>query len=403
MKGIGAGVCIIVENLPVPLDRRVWKEACALRDAGYWVSVICPKGKGFTAGYESIEGIEVYRHRIWEAASKYGYFLEYCVALIAELLLALRIFIRGRYKFLQACNPPDTIFLIGLLMRPLGVRFIFDQHDPSPELFEAKFGNAGKLLQKLTRFFERCSFRLAAVCLVTNDSFKDIAITRGGKLAEDVFVVRNCPDLSAFSGPQREASDKPGKGLVVAYVGFMGSQDGVDLLLESIEDIVKRQMRRDTRFLLIGGGTVLPGLRATAAQKGLDGFVTFTGQVSHDQVVRYLSDADVGVSPDPKNSLNDILTMVKLFEYMASGLPMVLFDMKEGRRTAGAAALYAVPNDPVDFANQIARLLDSEPLRRQLGECGRGQVRDGLNWETEKLSLLKAYEAALSPADSGRK
>jgi len=397
--GVGTGVCIIVENLPVPLDRRVWKEACALRDAGYRVSVICPKGKGFTAAYESIDGIEVYRHRMWEAASKYGYFLEYLAALFFEFLLAIKVFFRSRYSILQACNPPDTIFLIGLLMRPLGVRFIFDQHDPSPELFEAKFGNAGHLLHKLTRFFERCSFRLATVCIVTNESFRDIAITRGGKRAEDVFLVRNCPDLSAFGKSETRAGEKRGKeGLVVAYVGFMGTQDGVDLLLDSIEDIVKRQNRRDTHFLLIGGGTILPSLIAAAQEKGIKDFVTFTGQVAHDEVVRYLAGADIGVSPDPKNSLNDILTMVKLFEYMASGLPMVLFDMKEGRRSAGAAALYAVPNDPVDFANQIATLLDSEPLRRQLGECGLGMVRDGLNWENEKQSLLNAYEAALSPA-----
>ena len=392
--GVSAGVCIVVENLPVPLDRRVWKEACALRDAGYRVSVICPKGKGFTAAYESIDGIEIYRHRVWEAATKYGYFLEYCAALVLELVLSVRVYFRHRYSILQACNPPDTIFLIGLLMRPLGVRFIFDQHDPSPELFEAKFGNAGKLLYRLTRFFERCSFRLATVCIVTNESFKELAVTRGGKHAEDVFVVRNCPDLSAFS--RVRANERSGKEFVVAYVGFMGTQDGVDLLLGSIEDVVKRQGRRDTHFLLIGGGTILPSLRAIAEQKGIDGFVTFTGQVTHDQVVQYLAGADIGVSPDPKNSLNDILTMVKLFEYMASGLPMVLFDMKEGRRTAGEAALYAVPNDPVDFANQIARLLDSEPLRRQLGECGLGKVRAGLNWESEKLSLLEAYEAALS-------
>jgi len=385
----------------VPLDRRVWKEACALRDSGYQVSVVCPKGRGFSAGYESLEGIEVYRHRTWEASSKYGYFLEYCAALLAELLLTVRVFIRNKFSILQACNPPDTIFLIGLLMRPLGVRFIFDQHDPSPELFEAKFGNAGKLLHKLTCFFELCSFRLATVCIVTNESLKDIAIARSGKSPEKVFVVRNCPDLGAFRQPQVQASNKFGKELLVAYVGFMGTQDGVELLLDSIEDIVKRRNRRDTHFLLIGGGTVLPGLRSTVAEKGLDDFVTFTGQVSHQQVADFLLGADVGVAPDPKNSLNDKLTMVKLFEYMASGLPMVLFDLQEGRRTAGAAALYAAPNDPVDFANQIARLLDSKELRQQLGECGLRQTRDGLNWECEKVSLLKAYQAALPPAHTG--
>jgi glycosyltransferase involved in cell wall biosynthesis len=394
-RRIVTAVCIVVENLPVPLDRRVWKEACALRDAGYRVSVICPKGKGFSEGYEALDGIEIYRHRAWEASGISGYLLEYSVALIAEFYLALKVFASTRFRILQACNPPDTIFLIGLLLRPLGVRFIFDQHDLGPELFEAKFGKRSGLLYRIARLLELCSFRVANTCIATNESFRDIAITRGGKRPESVFVVRNCPDLEKFRRPQIRVSNKFGKPLTVAYVGFMGTQDGLDLLLDSIEHIVKRENRLDTHFVLVGGGPVVPALREIIARKNLNAFVTLAGQVSHDEVANYLANADLGVAPDPKNAMNDNSTMIKIFEYMAFGLPVVLFDLKEGRRAAGSAALYAQPNDPIDFANQITRLLNCRELREKLGECGRKRIEETLNWEIEKVALLEAYSSAL--------
>jgi len=394
-KKVAIAVCIVVENLPVPLDRRVWKEACALRDAGYRVSVICPKGRGFTAGYETLDGIEIYRHRVWEASGVLGYLVEYSVALTAELLLALKVFSRTRFRILQACNPPDTIFLIGLLLKPLGVRFIFDQHDLGPELFEAKFGKRSGLLYRLARLFELCSFRVASTCIATNESFRDIAISRGGKRPENVFIVRNCPDIATFRRLQPRNGNTFGRSLLVVYVGFMGTQDGLDLLLESIEHIVKCENRQDTHFLLVGGGTILPELQEVIAKKHLDAFVTLTGQVSHGEVVTYLSQADLGVATDPKNAMNDNSTMIKIFEYMAFNLPVVLFDLKEGRRIADSAALYAIPNDPIDFAKQISRLLDSGELRQELGQRGRRRIEEKLNWETEKVSLLRAYETAL--------
>ena len=390
------GVCIIVENLTVPLDRRVWKEACALRDAGYRVSVVCPKGKGvFTAGYEIIDGIEIHRHRTWEASTVPGYVVEYGMALMAEFLLTLKVFARTRFRILQACNPPDNIFLIALFLKLFGVRFIFDHHDLGPELFEAKFGKRSGLMYRFARLAELCSFRVADTCIATNESFKDIAVARGGKDPKRVFVVRNCPDLATFGRPQPPSGNKFGKSLVVAYVGFMCTQDGLDLLLESIDHIVKSEKRQDTHFVLVGGGTVLPQLQAIIAAKNLDAYVTLTGQVSHDEVATYLSNADLGVAPDPKNAMNDHSTMVKIFEYMAFGLPVVLFDLKEGRRIAGAAALYATPNDPIDFANQITKLLNCKELRQQLGGYGRKQIEEKLNWESEKTSLILAYEAVL--------
>jgi len=389
-------VCIIVENLPVPLDGRVWREAGALRDAGYLVSVICPKGKrSFTASHEILDGIHIYRHRGWEASSALGYILEYTSALAAEFYLALKVFARTRFRILQGCNPPDTIFLIGLFFKLFGVQFIFDHHDLSPELFETKFGRKKRLLFALSRLAEQFSFRAANVSIATNESFKEVAITRGKIPRDRVFVVRNCPDLTKFRRGPGRPKIKLGKPLLVAYVGFMGIQDGLFLLLESIEHIVIHEHRQDTHFVLIGGGTMLPDLQAVVARKNFAPFVTFTGQVSHEEVAVYLSSADVGVAPDPKTPMNDNSTMIKIFEYMAFGLPVVLFDLKEGRRTAGPSALYAVPNDPIDFARQIARLLDSRELRKQLGEYGRKRIEDQLNWAVEKDVLLHAYNTAL--------
>lgn len=397
MKGSNPiSVCIIVENLPVPVDRRVWCEARALRDAGYDVSVICPKGKNScTASYEILDGISIYRHRAWEASNSVGYLAEYAWALIAELYLVLKVFGRSRFRVLQGCNPPDTIFLIGLILKPFGVQFIFDHHDLSPEVFQAKFGGSGGVFGALTRLAEKWSFRVARVSIATNESFKEIAVKRGGKRPEEVFVVRNCPDLTAVRRSVARPEIKQNKQFLVVYVGFMGKQDGLDLLIEAIEHLVKTEKRQDTHFLLIGRGGMLPALQEMVATKDLGNFVTFTGQVPHEEVVSYLSSADIGVAPDPKTPMNDNSTMIKIFEYMALGLPAVLFDLKEGRRSAGPAALYAKPNDPIDFANQLNRLLNSGELRQQLGACGRKRIEESLNWQAEQNTLLQAYRTVL--------
>jgi glycosyltransferase involved in cell wall biosynthesis len=387
-------LCLIVENLPVPFDRRVWQEARALTEAGYRVSIICPKGRGFEASRETLEGIEIYRHRIWEASGPLGYLLEYAWALLAEFYLALKIYARTRFRILHACNPPDTIFLIGLFFRLFGVRFIFDHHDLNPELYEAKFGQRG-FLYRVVCLAERLTFRTADVSLATNESYREVALRRGGMRPERVFVVRSCPELNRIRrGPPRPEL-KQGKSSLVLYVGVMGPQDGLDLLLESIEHIVKHQGRQDTLFVLVGGGTELPRLRALAAKRGLEALVKFTGRIPDDDLAAYVSTADICVAPDPKNPMNDKSTMNKILEYMAYGRPVVLFDLTEGRRSAADAALYARPNDPGDFAEQILKLLDSEPLRQQLGETGRKRIEESLNWEVEKKALVEAYRAAL--------
>ena len=388
------GVCIIVENLPVPMVRRAWQQACALRDAGYRVSVISIKGAGLEQRHETIDGIEIYRHRVWEASGALGYLLEYSFALAAQFCLALRIYFRTRFRILHAWNPPDTMFLIARFFKLFGVRFIFDHLDLCPELYVAKF-NRQDFFYRLVCLAERMTFRTATVSLSTNQSYREVAIERGGMPPDRVFIVRVTPEPEKMRrGPPRPEL-KHGETHLVAYLGVMGPQDGVDLLVESIEYIVKQKRRDDIQFTLMGSGTETPRLKALVSQKGLDPWVTFTGRVPSDVLAQYLSTADVGVAPDPLNRMNDKSTMGKILEYMAFGLPVVLYELTEGRRSAGEAALYARPNDPVDFAEKILTLLDSEPLRRQLGELGRKRIEEGWNWEIDRKSLLAAYELAL--------
>ena len=387
-------VCIVVENLPVPLDRRVWQEARALRDAGYRVSIICPKGRGFERSRETLEGIEIRRHRIWEASGPLGYLAEYGWALAAEFFLALKIYARTRFRILQACNPPDTIFLIGIFFKLFGVRFVFDQHDLNPELFEARFQRKG-FLYRLVCLAERLTFRTADVSISANESFREVALGRGRISSRRSFVVRSCPALEDCRPQPPRPELKQGRRLMAVYVGVMGPQDGVDLLLESIDHLVKKCGRNDTLFALIGDGTELPKLKKFARQRGLDSFVKFTGPLYGDDLRAYLATADLGVAPDPLNVFNDKLTMNKILEYMAFGLPVVLYPLTEGRRSAGDAALYARPNDPIDFAQQVLKLLDSEALRKELGERGRNRIEESLNWNLEKQALLAAYEAAM--------
>jgi glycosyltransferase involved in cell wall biosynthesis len=394
MPNEGPAVCIIVENLPVPIDRRVWQEARTLRDAGYRVSIICPKGSGFQKSREILEGIEIYRHWLWEASGPVGYPLEYSWALAAQLLLSLRVYARTRFRVLQACNPPDTIFLIGLFFKLFGVRFIFDHHDLNPELYEAKFQRRG-FGYRLVCWAERLTFKTADVSIATNESYREVALDRGGMRRDRTFVVRSCPDLSRIRIRPPQPELKEGRRHLVVYLGVMGHQDGLDLLLDSIAFTTRLRKCEDTLFVLIGAGPELPRLKVLASQKGLDGLVKFTGRLPDDDVAAYFSTAAFGVAPDRATPMNDKSTMNKILEYMAFGLPVVLYDLTEGRRSAGDAALYARIDDPEDFGQKIVTLLDSETLRAELGSRGRKRIEEKLNWDHEKQALLEAYATAL--------
>lgn len=396
-EGQGKKVLIIVENLPVPFDRRVWSEARTLQKAGYEVSVICPKGKSATASYEVLEDIHVFRHPLpMEARGAVGYLLEYSAALFWEFSLAWKVRRLRGFDVIQACNPPDLIFLVGGFFKlAFGTRFIFDHHDIGPELYVAKFGRQG-FFWRLTLLLERLSFAVADVSIATNESYRAIAIGRGGMNPDRVFVVRSGPDLSRLSEVAPDPAWKKGRAFLVAYVGVIGRQEGLDLLLEAVTHIRDARQRLDVQFVVVGDGPDAADVRRMASAMQLDDMVTFTGRVDDATLLSALSSADVCVNPDRPNEMNDKSTMNKIMEYMALGKPIVQFDLTEGKYSAQDASLYAA--DTADFGDKILALLDDPERRAAMGAFGRLRVREELAWPHEQPRLLAAYEAALRPA-----
>ncbi len=387
-------ILIVVENLPVPFDTRVWKESLSLRDAGYDVTVICPKGKGYRRSSEIIDGIRIYRHPMpIEGNSGLTYVLEYGMALVWEFLLAWWIFLRHGFQVIEGCNPPDSIVLIAWPFKLFGIKYIFDHHDANPELYESKYEKRG-LFYKVLVWLEKLTFKGADVSMATNESYRDLAIRRGGMAPEDVFVVRNGPDLETFKPVAPKPELKYGKPYLVGYVGTMSVQEGLDILLQ-VADYIKRSGRDDVHFTCVGGGPGLEELRRMNREMGLEDMVDFTGRVSDADLIDILSTADVCVNPDKPCEMNDISTMIKIMEYMALSKPIVQFDLKEGRFSAGEASLYADNTNQVsDFATKIIRLLDDEELRRRMGEIGRRRVENELAWQYSAEYLLAAYERA---------
>ena len=385
-------VLIIVENLPCPFDRRVWQEALALRAHGYEVSIICPKGRGYMAAHEVLEDVHIYRHSMpLEADGPLGYALEYGWSLLMEFVLALRVAVTRGFDVIHGCNPPDTIFLIALFFRMFGKRFIFDHHDINPELYEAKFGRRDIWYRLLCRL-ERWTFRCADVSIATNESYRRVAIERGGMPPARVFVVRSGADLSRVRRAAAKAELRRGKRYLVGYVGVIGKQEGLDLLLDAIA--ILRRTRNDIHFAIVGDGTELAALRRMSRELAVDDCVEFTGRLPDEALWQIMSTADVCVNPDRANEMNDKSTMNKILEYMALGKPIVQFDLTEGRFSAGAASLYARKNDPQDFAARLCELLDNEELRHSMGALGRERVEAGLAWHHQVPQLLLAYETA---------
>ena len=391
MDSVGK-VLILVENLSVPFDRRVWQEASTLTRHGWQVSVVCPRMMD-RKPFERLDGVAIYRYPLpFTARGAMGYLIEYPWALGCTFLYALYVFLRRGFHILHACNPPDLFFLVALPFRLFGVRFLFDQHDLCPETFESKFGRAG-LPFRVLLFLERCTYRLARAVIATNESYKKVAVERGRKRSEQVWVVRSAPDVRRFVSRPPNPSLKKGKTYLVTYLGTMGQQDGVDYLLRSIQTIVRNWRRADIHFLLMGGGENLQHLRQMADAMELNGIVEFTGRVSDETVCEALSTADVCVAPDPVSPLNDKSTMNKILEYMAMSKPIVSYALTETVRSASDAAVYARTNDEEDFAQKITELLDDPARREAMGQKGRERLIRELSWEHSTQQLLAAYES----------
>jgi len=394
-------VLIVVENQSVPFDRRVWREACSLRQNGYDVTVLCPRRKASPKGYEVINGIRIYRHPSpAEGSTPMGYLWEYGCSLFWECWYVSWIYLRHGFDVIQGCNPPDDIVLIALPFKLLGVKYIFDHHDANPELYISKYGKQG-MLYKILRGLEKLTYRFSDVVVATNMSYKELAMSRGGVASENVFVVRNGPDREAFKSVPSNPARKNGKNYLVGYVGNMSIQDGLDILLDVAEH-VKRLGRRDIFFTCVGGGTELHKLKKMVEDRDLLDTVHFTGRVSDEELLEILSTADVCVNPDRPSEMNDISTMIKIMEYMALAKPIVQFDSQEGRFSAQAASLYAGKRDGVaDFAAKIIWLLDRPEERKKMGEFGRKRIEEQLAWEYSVPHLLAAYWKALGGVHQG--
>jgi glycosyltransferase involved in cell wall biosynthesis len=389
-------VLIIVENQSVPPDPRVLNEARSLRANGYEVTVLCPRRKGYREGYQELNGIRIYRHPMpGEGHTPVGYLWEYGCALFWEFLYTCWIFLRHGFHVIQGCNPPDDIFLVALPFKLMGIKYIFDHHDANPELYFSKYERTGRLY-KLLLWLEKMTYRFSDEVIVTNESYRDLATNRGHVPPGDVFVVRNGPDPRTFKAVPPKAALKNGKPYMVAYVGCMNVQDGLDILVE-VAEYLKNLGRSDIRFVCVGRGPELSKLKRMVEEKALVDTVTFTGFIPDEDLLVVLSTADVCVNPDRPSEMNDISTMIKIMEYMTLGKPIVQFESKEGRFSAQEASLYADSAEPVkDFASKILWLLDRPEERKRMGEFGNNRIEAELAWDYSVKNLLAAYQRAFS-------
>lgn len=399
----GVRVLLIVENLPVPPDRRVWQQCRALRDAGCAVSVISPKGRGHDRSHEVIDDIHVYRHWLpLDARGVAGFLVEYAVALFWQIVLSWRVFFTRGFDVIQACNPPDAIWIVALPFRLLfGRKFVFDHHDPFGDLFAVKFPRHKGIL-KIVRLFEKISIRGSHGVISTSEALRQVAIERHGKAPELVHLVRSCPDPRAFRRGAPDAALRKGASKLVVYVGVMGSQDGVDLLIRAAAVLVHQRGRSDVHFLLLGDGPEYSDLVALSRELKVDRQVRFGGFLTGAAFQTALSSADLGVCPDPCNTFNDKLSMNKVLEYMAMELPTVMFELAEGRRIAGDSAVYAgTDSDPVQLADAMLDLLDDEARRRRMGALARHRVETLFDWNDHRQVYLDAYATILNRTPSG--
>jgi len=387
-------VLIIVQNLPVPFDRRVWLECRALTAAGYQVAVVCPKGKD-DPSYQVIDGVRIFKYRPYApGGSKLSFVAEYAYSFLATAWNTLKARVRvGRFSVIQACNPPDIFWPIGLAFKLTErTKFVFDHHDLSPELFRSRFGDRESLPLKGLLALEHRTHRTADHVTATNESYRQIAITRGGKRPADVTVVRTGPDPDALKKGQEQPELKRGRKYLAAYIGVMGPQDGVDIVVRAADIVVRKMGRTDIAFTLIGSGDCFEELVKLRDELKLNDHVEFTGRAPDELVKDILSTADAGLSPDPKNPLNDVSTMNKTMEYMAFELPVVAFDLIETKVSAQDAAVYVRPNDITEYAEAIVDMMDDPAARAQMGKLGRERVESELAWPRQAPGYIAVYD-----------
>lgn len=389
----GPRVVIVVQNLPVPFDRRVWLEATTLAANGYRVTCICPTGKGHEARFEFLEGVRICRYPLpVDASGSLGFAAEFAWCFVRTAMELGRELITGGIDVLHACNPPEVYFPLGWLVRATGGKFLFDHHDLSPEMYDAKFGSrASAVARRGLLLLERETFRAADLVITTNESHRRVAIERGAKDPDDIIVVRSGPDLGRLERVDPVDTWRRGRRYLVAYLGEICEQDGVHHLVEAMVEIRDRHGRDDVQCVLMGGGPHQPAVKAYAAQIGADDVCHFTGRVSDEILCEVLSSAHVGVDPDPWTPWSDQSTMNKIMEYMYFGLPIASYDLAEARVSAAEAAWFAPEHTVASLADTIVALLDDREARIRMGKIGRHRIETQLSWEHSAPPLLEAY------------
>ena len=395
-------ILIIVQNLPVPLDRRVWLECQALTAQGYSVSVICPKGP-HDPSRQVIDGIAIYKYAPPpEAKGAFGYTVEFVYCWLRTAVLSTRVWRERGFDVIQACNPPDTYWALAWLWKLRGVRFIFDHHDLNPELYLSRFGRPRSALARAQLkgllWLERMTFRVADHVISTNASYRDIALGRGTVAPENITVVRSGPDTTVMRPRYPVSGIRQHPGPVLAYLGIMGPQDGVDQVLALTDELVNVRGRTDLRVVIMGFGDCLEALQEQCTAAGLDAHVTFTGRVGPDTIAEYLSAADIGLGPDLNTPLNNVSTMNKTMEYMAFALPSVSFDLAETRLSGGNAAVYVPSGDIPAFADAVEALLDDPVRRAELGRSARRRAEEVLDWRAQAQAYVGAVDTVANRA-----
>lgn len=389
-------VLMLLQNSPYSEDGRVLREARALRDAGYDVMVVSPRARGESRRM-TLDGVELYQFTQCDVGNGFvGYALEYAWAMTTALAWTLWISVTRGFHVIHAHNPPDLFVLIAVLFKPFGVRFVYDQHDLTPEMFAARFGEGHSAVRRVLLMFEWLSCRCADLVIATNESYRKLQIERCGVPRERTTVVRNGPEPFHFAQVPPHPALRDAQGAVIGYVGEMGRQDGVDCLVRALGHLQNTIGRDDWTAVLVGEGEVQHELEALAEQLGIRGKLIFTGRVSFEEVVPYLAGMDLCTAPDPSNGYNDRSTLIKIMEYMAQGKPTVAFDLTETRYSAGESGVYVQPNDEHAFAQALADLIDDPARRDRLGAAGLRRVRESLTWAHSASGLVSAYRELTS-------
>ena len=413
MKASAVRILMLVEN-HFPQDTRVKNEAILLTESGYHVSVIALREKGQVMT-EVVNGVQVYRLPRLELFKKtshgnlsragllflklkssLGYLFEYCYFTAACLVVSFYVFIRRGFDVIHAHNPPDTLFVVALPFKLLGKKFIFDHHDLCPELYRSRYRTGEGFFTRLLRVFEWCSLKLADITIATNESYKQVQMERAKRDPRTIFIVRNGPDKLRMSPVQPSPRLKAMNKCILCYVGSLNPQDGVDYLLRSLRYLLHDLKRSDFHCVIMGTGDSLQDLRDLAGTLQLNGCVELTGFIPDEDLQANLAAADICLDPDPSSPLNDVSTWIKIMEYMAYAKPIVSFDLKETRFSAGEAALYVKPNGEAEFAKTIADLMAQPDRRQKMGSYGRWRVEQKLQWTKVGQNLLTAYGALLA-------